>query len=159
MTFPLEPADPTEPLPQGERRRHSRPLSPLSLLAQLPALVVLQRFPVPTLAVDDRGAILFANQGFAELVGRDASSLTSMNLCDVLPGSAAEGRSVRETLRAHAGSLVQLRHADGFTITAKISESALLRSDDPLTLVAFDDVTENIWTNLKHGSSSGQDDD
>jgi PAS domain-containing protein len=36
----------------------------------MPALVVLERFPVPVLAVADDGAILFANSAFATMVGR-----------------------------------------------------------------------------------------
>ena len=49
-----------------ERRRH-RPAgqSPMDILRQLPALVVLQRMPVPVLAVGDDGTILFANAAFS----------------------------------------------------------------------------------------------
>ncbi len=41
-----------------ERRRHPQAgQSPTDILRQLPALVVLQRMPVPVLAVDDDGTI------------------------------------------------------------------------------------------------------
>jgi hypothetical protein len=36
--------------------------------------------------------------------------------------------------------------ADGFTVRAKMSKSALLRGDDPLTLTTFQDLTEQLWT-------------
>ena len=54
-----------------ERRRH-RPAgqSPMDILRQLPALVVLQRMPVPVLAVGDDGTILFANAAFSPKLRR-----------------------------------------------------------------------------------------
>jgi hypothetical protein len=49
-------------------------------------------------------------------------------------------------VHAHAEQIVTLRHADGFTVRAKMSKSALLRGDDPLTLTTFQDLTEQLWT-------------
>jgi len=41
----------------------------MALLKELPALVVLERFPVPVLAIAEDGAILFANAAFGEMPG------------------------------------------------------------------------------------------
>jgi PAS domain S-box-containing protein len=41
----------------------------MDILTQLPAVVVLERIPVPTHAVTREGVILFANTAFAEMVG------------------------------------------------------------------------------------------
>ena len=43
--------------------------SPMDILTRLPAVVVLERIPVPTLAMARDGIILFANTAFAEMVG------------------------------------------------------------------------------------------
>jgi PAS domain-containing protein len=42
----------------------------MSILKQLPALVVLERIPVPVLAIAQDGTVLFANNAFSEMVGR-----------------------------------------------------------------------------------------
>ncbi|HTX94538.1 MAG TPA: PAS domain-containing protein, partial [Mycobacterium sp.] len=53
-----------------ERRRHGAPGdAPMDILTRLPALVVLERLPVPSLAMTRDGMILFANTAFAEMVG------------------------------------------------------------------------------------------
>ena len=36
-------------------------------------------------------------------------------------------------------------HVDGSTVRAKMSESALLRKDDSVALVTFQDLTEKLW--------------
>ena len=53
-----------------ERRRTGSPGdAPVDILTRLPALVVLERIPVPSLAMARDGIILFANTAFAEMVG------------------------------------------------------------------------------------------
>ncbi len=42
----------------------------MATLKQLPALVVLERIPVPVLAIAKDGALVFANSAFSEMVGR-----------------------------------------------------------------------------------------
>jgi hypothetical protein len=43
------------------------------------------------------------------------------------------------------GELVELVHADGSTVRAKMSASILLRGDDPAALATFQDLTERLW--------------
>jgi len=54
-----------------ERRRNGRQpgQSAMTILKQLPAVVVLERIPVPVLAIA-QGTVLFANTAFSEMVGR-----------------------------------------------------------------------------------------
>ena len=60
-----------------ERRRNGKPdQSPMTVLKQLPALVVLERIPVPVLAVAKDGAVVFANTAFSEMVGRAPGHFT-----------------------------------------------------------------------------------
>jgi PAS domain-containing protein len=74
-----------------ERRRH-RPAgqSPMDILRQLPALVVLQRMPVPVLAVGDDGTILFANAAFGQMLGHPAEAVLSLRFAQIFAGQAAD---------------------------------------------------------------------
>jgi PAS domain-containing protein len=73
-----------------ERRRH-RPAgqSPMDILRQLPALVVLQRMPVPVLAVGDDGTILFANAAFSQMLGHPAEAVQSLTFAQIFAGQPA----------------------------------------------------------------------
>ena len=62
-----------------ERRRNgSLGDSPMDILTRLPAVVVLERIPVPSLAMARDGIILFANTAFAEMVGYRQDSLAGL---------------------------------------------------------------------------------
>jgi len=41
--------------------------------------------------------------------------------------------------------VVELRHCEGWTVRARMSNSALMRHDDPVVLVTFDNLTEQLW--------------
>lgn len=60
------------------RQRDKANLQPMDVLRELPALVVLERFPVPVLATAEDGAILFANGAFAEMLGYTADEVLSL---------------------------------------------------------------------------------
>ncbi|HJT93796.1 MAG TPA: PAS domain S-box protein [Mycobacterium sp.] len=127
-----------------DRRRGQQPaLSPAEILERMPALVVLERIPVPTLAITGDGSILVANPAAAEMLGYAEDSLRSKKFHEIfrtlITGSAISA------LQAHAGQLVELAHADGSTVRAYMSGSALLRGDDPAALATFHDVTEELW--------------
>src|ERR1700743_874592 len=67
-----------------ERRRNGRSGdSPAEILTQLPAVVVLERIPVPTLAIARDGIILFANTAFAEMVGYQQDGLAGLAFQEV----------------------------------------------------------------------------
>jgi PAS domain-containing protein len=92
----------------------------MTTLKQLPALVVLERIPVPVLAIGHDGSILFTNNAFGEMVGRGP-------------------------VHALVDTVVELAHKDGSVVRALMSKSALMRADDQFALAAFQDLTEQLW--------------
>jgi PAS domain S-box-containing protein len=128
-----------------ERRRDSHDgQSPMALLKELPALVVLERFPVPVLAIAEDGTILFANKAFAEMLGHPAEAVTALNFRQIFHTMPAEESAV-SVVRAHADLIVELLHQEGAIVRARMSKSALLRGDDPVALATFQDLTERLW--------------
>src|ERR1700738_5224094 len=73
------------------RRTEQASRSPREALEQLPALVLLERIPVPTLAVLQDGTIVFANKSFAEMVGREAEEVVVLKFHDVFHSSGLPG--------------------------------------------------------------------
>jgi PAS domain S-box-containing protein len=133
---------------QAMDRRRTTPASksPMATLEQLPALVVLERIPIPTLAVLRDGTIVFANGAFAEMVGRDAEEVVSLKFHDVFYG-ASPTESALSVVDGLANLVVELAHRDGSTVRALMSRSALRRSDDEIALATFQDLTEHLWVN------------
>lgn len=132
--------------PLVERRQNGGPDdSPMDILLRMPALVVLERLSVPALAMAQDGLILFVNRTFAEMVGYDQDALAGLVFPEVF-------RTVPAVLCALAGVdavanlVVELRHREGWTVRARMSESAMRRRDDPVVLVTFDNLTEQLWT-------------
>lgn len=128
-----------------DRRRHS-PSSPLPLavLQQMPALVALERIPVPVLAVAEDGTITFANTAFAEMVGSTQDAVLSLRFDQIFTGAATR-ESALDVVHACANVIVRLTHRDGSTVRALMSKSALKRCDDQLALATFQDLTERLW--------------
>jgi PAS domain S-box-containing protein len=118
----------------------------MARLEQLPALVLLERIPIPTLAVLQDGTMVFANSAFAEMVGRDAAEVVSLKFHDILY-SALETESALSVVDGLANMVVELAHKDGSTVRALMSRSALRRSDDGIALATFQDLTEHLWVN------------
>jgi PAS domain S-box-containing protein len=129
-----------------ERRRNgSSADSPMDTLRRLPAVVVLERLPVPALAMARDGIILFANMAFAEMVGYQQDRLAGSAFPEIF-------HTVPVALCALAGVdalvnlVVELRHCEGWTVRARMSNSALMRHNDQVVLVTFDNLTERLWT-------------
>ncbi len=128
-----------------ERRRTGEARqSPISVLSELPALVVLERFPVPVLAIADDGSVIFANRAFGEMVGRTAEEVTSLAFRQLFHTMPSD--DTLSVIRAHGGLIVELRHQDGSIVRARMSRSALIRGDDPVALATFQDLTERLWS-------------
>jgi PAS domain S-box-containing protein len=128
-----------------ERRRNGHAgQSPMAILKQLPALVVLERIPVPVLAIANDGALVFANSAFSEMVGRAPEDVLSLKFEEIfhLPLSAESAVSV---VQAMANMVVELAHRDGSSVRALMSRSALIRADDDIALATFQDLTEQLW--------------
>ena len=128
-----------------ERRRNARSGdSPMDILTRLPAVVVLERMPVPTLAIARDGTILFANTAFAEMVGYPQDSLAGLAFPETFHTVPA-ALCALSGVDALANLVVELRHCEGWTVRARISKSALMRRDDPVVLITFEDLTERLW--------------
>ena len=127
-----------------ERRNGGSGGSPMDILTRLPAVVVMERIPVPSLAMARDGIILFANTAFAEMVGYPQDSLAGLAFPETfhtVPAAVATLSSVD----ALANLIVQLRHCEGWTVRARMSKSATMRRDDPVVLVTFENLTERLW--------------
>ncbi|WP_197514750.1 PAS domain-containing protein [Mycobacterium sp. 852013-50091_SCH5140682] len=116
----------------------------MTTLQQMPALVVLERFPVPVLAIAEDGSILFANTAFAEMLGHSAESVKAMKFAQIFH-SLPDDESAVSVVRANAELVVDLVHQDRSIVRARMSKSALLRGDDPVALATFHDLTEQLW--------------
>jgi PAS domain S-box-containing protein len=129
-----------------ERRRNgSFGDSPMDILTRMPAVVMLERLPVPALAMARGGGIiLFANTAFAQMVGYQQDGLAGLAFPEIFHTVPAEVAAL-SGVDALANLVVQLQHSEGWTVRAKMSKSALMRRDDPLVLVTFDDLTERLW--------------
>jgi PAS domain S-box-containing protein len=128
-----------------ERRRNARSDdSPADILTRLPAVVMLERLPIPTLAIARDGIVLFANTAFAEMVGYEQDKLAGLAFSEIFHTVPAEVGAL-SGVDALANLVVELRHREGWTVRAKMSKSALKRSDDPVVLVTFENLTERLW--------------
>ena len=128
-----------------ERRRSgSASDTPADILTRLPAVVVLERIPVPTLAMGRDGIILFANTAFAEMVGHEQDNLPGLAFPQTFNTLPAVVSALSE-VEALANLVVELQHFEGWTVRAKMSKSALMRRDDPVVLVTFENLTERLW--------------
>jgi PAS domain S-box-containing protein len=128
-----------------ERRRNGRSGdSPMDVLTRLPAVVVLERVPVPSLALARDGIILFANTAFAEMVGYRQDSLAGLAFPEIFHTVPAAVCAL-SGVDALANLVVELRQREGWTVRARMSKSALMRCDDPVVLVTFENLTERLW--------------
>jgi PAS domain S-box-containing protein len=129
----------------NRRRSAQNAQSPATVLDEMPARVVLERMPVPVLAIGQDGSILFANAAFAEMLGYTAGTVASLKFHEIFQAAPLDQPPV-SVVHAYAGEIVALMHADGSVVRAKMSKSALLREDEVMALATFDDLTEQLWT-------------
>jgi hypothetical protein len=127
------------------RRSRRRRQSPEELLADVPAVVALARLPVPLLAVADAGVALFCNNAFALMVGRDLDTIYETELADILPWIGDGDAGAVAAMQARADQIVELIHADESAVRALMTQSVMLRHDDPVAMSAFVDIGEQIW--------------
>jgi PAS domain S-box-containing protein len=128
-----------------ERRRNGKQgQSPMAILKQLPALVVLERIPVPVLAIAKDGTVVFANTAFSEMVGRAPEEVQALNF-DQIFHLAPSAESPVSVVQALANMVVELAHRDGSSVRALMSRSALIRADEEVALATFQDLTEQLW--------------
>lgn len=116
----------------------------MTTLKQLPALVALERVPIPVLAIGHDGSILFANTAFATMVGCEPEEVMSLGFHEIFH-EAPESESLLSVVHALANMVVKLAHKDGSVVRALMSKSAAARADDQFALATFQDLTEQLW--------------
>ncbi|WP_236077632.1 PAS domain-containing protein [Rhodococcus sp. P1Y] len=137
----------------GERRKsETSAISDPAQFPDLPVTVVLDRIPVPILAVDPSGAIVFANEAFDELFGTDRSEPSDFHLRH-FPGPGSRGRQRRGHV-SHDGRdsrrlLWRMTDKTGDVVQVRASKSILRRAEDNLVLVALEDFTDQLWNDPK----------
>ncbi|BAX94133.1 PAS domain S-box protein [Mycobacterium shigaense] len=117
----------------------------MTTLKQLPALVVLERIPVPVLAIGHDGSILFTNTAFAEMVGYEPDEVLALRFEELFHHQTEVTDSLLSVVHALANMVVELAHKDGSVVRALMSRSAVMRADDQFALAAFQDLTEDLW--------------
>jgi PAS domain S-box-containing protein len=115
----------------------------MTTLTRLPALVVLERIPVPVLAIAHDGSILFANTAFAEMVGCEPDEVLSLWFHQIFRQAPAS-KPLLSVVDARANMVVELAHKDGSVVRALMSRSTPIRADDQFVLAAFQDLTEQV---------------
>jgi PAS domain S-box-containing protein len=118
--------------------------SPTDILRRLPAVVALERLPVPSVAITGDGIILFANAAFAQMVGYEQDGLAGSAFPEIFHTAPAEVAAL-SGVDAVANLVMELRHCEGWIVRVRMSKSAMMRRDDPVVLVTFDNLTEQLW--------------
>ncbi len=138
-----------------ERRRNvaQPPQSPIADLEQMPGLILLDRLPVPVMAVHRDGSIVFANPSFADMLGYPKKAVSALRLQDILYDKDADDVSAEQAhreLSSEPGSVKEFVHSDSTLVRATVSQSLLRRDDDTITLAVLHDLTERLWNNPRH---------
>jgi hypothetical protein len=81
---------------------------------------------------------------FAEMVGYERDSLAGSAFPEIFH-TVPVALCTLSGVDVLANLVVQLRHCEGWTVRARMSNSALMRHDDPVVLVTFDNLTEQLW--------------
>jgi PAS domain S-box-containing protein len=136
-------------LMDGDRRVERRASggsgdSPTDILRRLPAVVALERLPVPSIALTGDGIILFANTAFAQMVGYEQERLAGSAFPEIFH-TAPAALCALSGVDAVANLVMELRHGEGWIVRVRMSKSAMMRRDDPVVLVTFDNLTEQLW--------------
>jgi hypothetical protein len=79
------------------------------------------------------------------MVGYSCDELLSMTAQSLVDCFTALGGGTVAALRDYANTVIRLRHADGWTMPALISDSVLIRDDETLAVVALTDLSEIAW--------------
>jgi PAS domain-containing protein len=93
--------------------------------------------------VNVAGDIMIANDAFAELVGSPQEVVLSLKCADLFR-DLGDG-NVLSFIRTRADGFVELHHAEGGTVYAKLTQSVLLRDGETVAVVGLTDVSELRW--------------
>jgi PAS domain-containing protein len=132
-----------------ERRRRPPPAASDGCLRELPALTLLDRLPIPMLAVRLDGVVFYTNPALATMLGHqsDTISLIGQRLPELLAEHAATPpRDFVAALLAAGTMVVDWFHAEGLPVRSVISGTAFIRAADQIVLIGATDITELMWS-------------
>jgi PAS domain-containing protein len=109
---------------------------------ETPALLVVERCPVPTIATAENGGVLFANTAFAEILGCSRFVVTSMSYEDV-SSALPTGETLFAVARLRADN-ANLLHLGESMFFAKMSKSALMRGEDAVAIATFQQLMARL---------------
>lgn len=132
----------------GSRMLERRPSrwasdSPLAEPEQTSALLMLEQYPAPVIALADDGAVLFANTAFAEALGCSRDAVSSMSYEEIISALPIE-ETLFALARLRADTIGNLLHLDGSTFFAKMSKSAIMRGADSVAIATFEELLERL---------------
>lgn len=116
----------------------------MAALRQIPTMVILERLPVPALAVDRAGTVLFLNTAFCDMVGYASDELLPEHFEVVFHGMPADHRW-GALVEGEVPRLVELRHKSGYAVWAGVKNPAMRSGDETAALVILYDRTEELW--------------
>jgi PAS domain-containing protein len=108
-----------------------------------PALMVLEQYPVPTIALADDGAVLFANNAFAEILGCSRDAVTALSYDDILAALPPE-ETLFDVARLHAAAIKSLQHLDGSRFMVKMSRAARMHGADGIAIATFEQLLARL---------------
>ncbi len=117
--------------------------SPTDILTRLPAVVVLERVPVPWLAMTREGSILFSNTAFADMVGYQRNGLARAAFSRLFNAGPA-AISVLSGVDALSNMVVEVQHCEGWTVRGEDEQVGADAARRSVVLVTFDDVAEQL---------------
>ncbi|MGW4339847.1 PAS domain-containing protein [Rhodococcus koreensis] len=86
--------------------------------------VLLEWLPVPVLAANDSGLVVQANSALERVLGYAAGGFEGRLIAELFaPESVASGPDAVTRLHECAGTVVELRHREGFVVWAALSRS------------------------------------
>ena len=87
---------------------------------------------------------MFANAAFADMVGYGQDALTGLAFPETFRTVPAELCALSTSMHWRIWSWsCSMR---GLDMRARMSKSAMMRRDDPVVLVTFENLTEQLWT-------------
>ena len=119
-------------------------------LQETSAASLIDQLPIPLTTILDSGEIVHASPAFDEMLGREAGYATGTFIQSLLASGTstelAQATSTIDFMRTSFGRVVGFRYRDGSVVHAIVGLHVLLDSSDRLLLVAFHDVTEQLWS-------------
>jgi PAS domain-containing protein len=104
-----------------------------------PALLVLEQYPVPAIALADDDAVLFANTAFAEILGCSRDAVTALSYQDIIAALPPE-ETLFDVARLHADAIRSLHHLHGSRFMVKMSKSARMQGADGIAVATFEQL-------------------